>query len=59
MSFSRRDLAMLLPALAAAKAAAQQPPAGTLPSKVYHSGQLPYSGDAKKNYVVELRGKEA
>jgi len=50
---------MLLPALAAAKAAAQQPPAGTLPSKVYHSGQLPYSGDAKKNYVVELRGKEA
>jgi quercetin dioxygenase-like cupin family protein len=33
---------MLLPALAAANARAQQQPNRTLPSKVYHSPQVPY-----------------
>ncbi len=47
MSFSRRDLSLLLPALAHA---AQQQPAkpNVLPSKVYHTEQIPYTGDAKK-----------
>jgi (S)-ureidoglycine aminohydrolase len=45
MNFSRRQLAALLPALAAA----QQTPAQTLlPSKVYHNDQIPYKGDGKK-----------
>ena len=46
MSFSRRDLGLLLPALAAISAQSQQRP--TLASRIYHSGQLPYQGDAKK-----------
>jgi quercetin dioxygenase-like cupin family protein len=58
MTFSRRDLAALLPALAAARAAAQQPPVGTLPSKVYHSRQLPYSGDEKKKGRQYFDGAE-
>lgn len=45
MNYSRRDLALLLPALAAA-AEAQQ--GGALPSKIYHSAQIPYKGDDKK-----------
>ena len=48
MSISRRELAALLPALAAANAAAQQTPGPALPSKVYHSSQIPYAGDQKK-----------
>ena len=47
MEFSRRDLGLLLPALAAGKAAGQ-PPEGTLASKVYHNGRIAYEGDAKK-----------
>ena len=46
MPFSRRDLGLLLPALAAIDAQGQQRP--TLASKVYHNGQLAYQGDAKK-----------
>ena len=46
MPFSRRDLGLLLPALAAIGAQAQQRP--TLASKVYHNGQVAYQGDAKK-----------
>ena len=46
MNISRRDLAALLPALAAAQ---QKPSATTLPSKIYHHPQLPYEGnDTKK-----------
>src|SRR5579872_3999604 len=45
MSVSRRDLAMLLPALAAIPSAAESP---KLPSKVYHSDRIPYTGDAHK-----------
>ena len=43
MKISRRDWAFLLPAVAAA-----QTPAETLPTKVYHSSKIPYSGDDKK-----------
>ena len=48
MEFSRRDLGFLLPALAAVNAGAQERPAGTLASKVYHHGQIAYEGDQKK-----------
>ena len=44
MNLSRRELAVLLPAIAAEQAAAP----GALPQKVYHSGQIPYTGDEKK-----------
>ena len=46
MNFSRRDLGLLLPVLATA-AAAQQANAA-LPSRVYETEQIPYTGDAKK-----------
>jgi quercetin dioxygenase-like cupin family protein len=46
MNVSRRDLALLLPALATA-ATAQQANAA-LPSKVYETEQIPYTGDATK-----------
>jgi quercetin dioxygenase-like cupin family protein len=44
MNLSRRELAALVPILAAA----QQAPSRTLPSKTYHSNQIPYEGDQKK-----------
>ncbi len=47
MNVSRRDLGILLPALAA-RAAAQQAPAQLLPAKVYHNNQIHYEGDAHK-----------
>jgi quercetin dioxygenase-like cupin family protein len=47
MILSRRDLHLLLPALAA-RAAAQAAAPQTLPSKVYHDRQIPYEGDDKK-----------
>jgi mannose-6-phosphate isomerase-like protein (cupin superfamily) len=48
MDFTRRDLGFLLPVLAATRAAAQSPPNGLLPAKVYHSARIPYDGDQKK-----------
>lgn len=48
MSLSRRELAALLPVLAAAKAAEQPNPPASLPQKIYHSSQIPYTGDDKK-----------
>jgi len=52
MKLSRRELSALIPALAAAGAGgalwAQQPTLKKLPSKVYHSSQLPFDGDDKK-----------
>lgn len=46
---SRRDLGFLLPALAAARAAAPQPGAvETMTSKAYPSNKIPYKGDEKK-----------
>ena len=53
MKLSRRDLAILLPAIGAAQAAPQN---GLLPSKAYHSSQLPYEGDAKKKGRAFFRG---
>ena len=48
MSISRRDLGWLLPALAAARATAQQSTVETMTSKVYPSDRIPYKGDDKK-----------
>jgi XRE family transcriptional regulator, regulator of sulfur utilization len=44
---TRRDLSLLLPALAA-RAAAQPSAGAALPSKIYHDKQIPYEGDEKK-----------
>jgi (S)-ureidoglycine aminohydrolase len=52
MKLSRRDLGLLLPALAAA----QQPAAGIAPSKIHHSGQIPYRGDERKKGRQFFRG---
>jgi XRE family transcriptional regulator, regulator of sulfur utilization len=46
-TFSRREMVMMLPALATG----QTPPAqqvSILPGRVYHSAQIPYTGDEKK-----------
>jgi len=53
MNISRRDLGILLPALASVASAqtsktAAIPKPAVLPSKVYHTGQIPYTGDDKK-----------
>ena len=48
MKFSRRELVMMLPALAVTDAVAQQRQNATLPGKVYHAAQIPYTGDQKK-----------
>lgn len=48
MNFSRRDLSFLFPALAAVRAAGQQKRASLLPSKVYRTEQIAYTGDEKK-----------
>jgi XRE family transcriptional regulator, regulator of sulfur utilization len=52
MKLSRRDLAILFPALSASQTA----PAATLPSKIYHSGQIDYQGDQKKKGRAFFRG---
>jgi len=44
---SRRDLSWLLPVLAS-QAAAQEKPAGALPSKFYHHDRINYQGDQNK-----------
>jgi quercetin dioxygenase-like cupin family protein len=49
VSISRRDLGWLLPALAAARATAQQSgTVETMTSKAYPSDRIPYKGDDKK-----------
>lgn len=48
MNFSRRSINLLLPALAAYGAPLQETPDKTLPSKTYHSNQIPYEGDQQK-----------
>jgi quercetin dioxygenase-like cupin family protein len=45
VDLTRRDLASVLPLLAAARAAGQ---AGALPSKIYHGAQIAFAGDANK-----------
>ena len=49
-TISRRDLAALLPVLAVRASAQQQTPAkpAMLPGKIYHSEQIPYTGDDRK-----------
>jgi quercetin dioxygenase-like cupin family protein len=54
MTFSRRDLAVLLPVLAATAKA--QPATRPMPSKVLHSSQVPYAGDARKKGRQFFRG---
>ena len=53
MPLSRRDLAALLPALVAARPAAA---VDSMPSKVFHSAQMPYKGDEKKKGRAFLHG---
>jgi quercetin dioxygenase-like cupin family protein len=47
MTCSRRELVMMLPALAATQAT-PAPQTAPLPAKVYHSAEIPYAGDEKK-----------
>jgi (S)-ureidoglycine aminohydrolase len=47
MTCSRRDVMLLLPALAAAETADAQAPT-PLPGRIYHDRQIPYTGDVKK-----------
>jgi quercetin dioxygenase-like cupin family protein len=47
MTLSRREMVMMLPALAAAQTTQGQQ-AATLPGRVYHAAQIPYVGDEKK-----------
>src|SRR4051795_3488157 len=54
MTLSRRDLAVLLPALAAT--AKGQPANRQMPSTVLHSSKVPYSGDARKKGRQFFRG---
>ena len=48
MRISRRELGLLLPALAAGTASGQQRPDRKLSSKVYHHSQIPYEGNPQK-----------
>ena len=54
MTFSRRDLVVLLPVLA--PTAKAQPANRQMPSKVLHSSQIPYGGDARKKGRQFFRG---
>jgi len=47
MNPTRRDVSLLLPAVFAARAAAQEKPP-LLPSRTYHNDGIPYKGDDKK-----------
>ncbi|WP_321474641.1 cupin domain-containing protein [uncultured Paludibaculum sp.] len=58
MGISRRDWTLLIPALTAATAAAQEQAATGLPSKVYHADTISYGGDDKKKGRRFLRGAE-
>ncbi|MDR3698046.1 MAG: cupin domain-containing protein [Candidatus Sulfopaludibacter sp.] len=56
MPYSRRDLALLLPALTAATAAAQDPK-GPLPSKVYKFEDLPVKVNGQNKSRAVLNGE--
>jgi quercetin dioxygenase-like cupin family protein len=59
MTLSRREMVMAVAALAAARVtAAQKAPAARLPGKIYHSAQVPYSGDVKKKARRFFQGAE-
>ena len=53
MKLSRRDLACLLPALGAAQSLP-----GMLPSRVYHSSEIAYTGDDQKKGRAFFHGAE-
>lgn len=57
MRFSRREVVMMVPALVATEAIQGQP-GSTLPGKVYHSTQIPYTGDDKKKGRRFFEGAE-
>ena len=57
MTLSRRDVVMLLPALAATQSGAGQQ-GSTLPGRVYQSAQVPYAGDDRKKARRFLLGPE-
>lgn len=48
MTITRRDIMMMLPALAVAAPTADAQPGVPLPGKIYHSAQVPYVGDDRK-----------
>ena len=54
VSYSRRDLSLLLPALAAAKVRAQNP---ALPSKTYSFPDLPVRATGKNHQRAVLKGE--
>lgn len=62
MTWSRREMVMALPALAAVqattRAATQGQKTPSLPGKIYHSAQIPYSGDEKKKSRRFFQGAE-
>ena len=60
MTMSRREVVMMLPALATTQApqGAKAPEGSRLPGKVYHSSQVPYSGDQKKKARSFFHGME-
>ena len=57
MSLTRRNLSLLLPALAVSAAAREQK-IQTLSTKVYHNGQLPYEGNQQKKSRRFFNGVE-
>lgn len=57
MTLSRRDMVLMLPALAAGRTAHGQEHS-MLPGKIYHGAQIPYVGDAKKKGRSFFRGVE-
>jgi quercetin dioxygenase-like cupin family protein len=58
MTCSRREAMLMLPALAAAEATQAQMASKTLPGRIYHSQQIPYSGDEKKKGRRFFQGAE-
>jgi mannose-6-phosphate isomerase-like protein (cupin superfamily) len=57
MTITRREVVMMLPALAAVPAARAEA-RSSLPGKVYHSTEIPYSGDEKKKGRRFFQGTE-
>lgn len=56
MKYTRRDLSLILPLLAAADAAAQKPAPATLPSKTYAFDDLPVKKSASGSSRAILNG---
>ena len=58
MSLTRREWAALLPMLAAAQSTEPNPKPTKLPTRIYHSDQIPYKGDETKKARRFLYGSE-